>query len=245
MATTKSRKKKIVAYILASLMAFSIMLPMPMTAYAYTSSDFMKVSGYKSFKKDGKLWMSFNLENTNAVWSTDVEFSAKVVNSAGKTMFTWKPSKAKSNGGSRRDFAADYSKLPAGKYTFILHGQTTRDATKAWDWKYTINHNGPLKFAFKSCEKIRIDGQELHKFTLSQNGGKGNTMIFRIFDSKGGLITSMSKKLSSNEGTVWFNWDGNCDIGGGYRCKSGKYTVQVYFSDDPTVIEKEYDLKIH
>ncbi len=219
--------------------------------YTYPASDYVSVTKNKSYNKDGKYWMSFNLKCTTLSSST-VAFSAKLLNSSGKAVVTWNAKEFSGGQSETRSFGTNFSKLPSGSYTFVLTAALTYNSMSStskpsWNWKYTITHKSSSTLSFKGYEKILNDeGEEQHKFTIGSTKAKGKKVVLRIFDSDGGLVTLIEgPTLKNDDASTWFKWDGWSDIGGGYKCTPGKYTVQAYFQGQKEVIEKTYDLKIH
>lgn len=243
-------KKRVAACALIPWMMLALMLPSIASASALSASDFVSVSKNKSYNKDGKFWMSFNLQNVAASGST-VHFSAKVQNASGKTVFTWNGKTYGSGEGGTRNFGANYAKMPSGTYTFTLtaaaeHNAISNADKPKWTWKYNINHTAPSGLSFKSYEQTLNDsGAQRHKFTISSTGAKGRSIVIRILDSSGMLVwLKEGPEIKTDSSSTWFKWDGWSDIGSGYKCTSGEYTVHAYFSGDSNVIEKTYNLKI-
>ncbi len=246
--------KRILKLITTTCLALCLIFSICGRAYAdytYRSSDYVSVTKNKSYNKDGKYWMSFNLKCTTLTSST-VAFSAKLLNSSGKAVITWKAKEFSGGHSETLNFGTDFSKLSSGSYTFILTAALTYNSMSStskpsWNWKYTITHKSSSTVSFKGYEKVLNDeGEEQHKFTIGCKNAKGKTVILRIFDSNGQMVTLIEgPTLKSNDTSVWFKWNGYMDIGSGYKCTSGEYTVQAYFHGQKEVIEKTYNLRIH
>ena len=83
-------------------------------AYAIKSSEVgLYVKRNDSYTKDGKYAMSFKMTNNSS--NNEYYVEPYVINSSGKKVFTWKGTKLNKN------YLAKYSKLPSGKYTFVLN----------------------------------------------------------------------------------------------------------------------------
>ena len=214
-------------------------------AFAVKSSDVgIKVVKNQSFTEKGLFYMSFTLTGAS---NTPTMVSAFVKNAGGQTALRWKDYELWTGKTEKRNFPGNYSKLPTGKYTFVLQMKTVWSPNYTFQWKYDINHKQTISaLTFKGYEKMLAkNGLELHKFTINSIGSNGKRVVLRIFDSKGNLVwLQEGPVLKHDNSNTWFKWNGWSDIGGGYKCSSGKYTVQAYFQGGEKIVEKVYDLKI-
>ncbi len=89
-------------------------------AYAIKSSEVgLYVKRNDSYTKDGKYAMSFKMTNNSS--NNEYYVEPYVINSSGKKVFTWKGTKLNKNDVLNKNYLAKYSKLPSGKYTFVLN----------------------------------------------------------------------------------------------------------------------------
>lgn len=246
----KTRTKKFLKYIMSPLLVLLVMVQATVFVYATSSTEYMAVEIVAPYYKDGKLWMPRDLRRTTLSSST-IAFSAKLVNASGKVVGTWKEQEVTSQW-TRRNYNISTAGLASGTYTFHLIGKVTYNAYSdtnhpSWVWKQAINHKSSGSLTLKGYEKqLNDSGKEVHTFTVGYTGGVGKSVVMRIFDSQGNLVTLIQgNQIKAESGNRIFKWDGYSDIGSGYKCKPGKYTVQVYYSGHKEVVEKTYDLKIH
>lgn len=226
-------------------LAFCLIFTVCGQAQAITSSDLgIKLIKNKSYNKDGKFYMNFTI--TGASQSPSL-VKADLYNSSGKKILYWDEYEVGVSSTVNRNYGANYSNLPSDVYTLVLSMKTTWDDHN-FTWKYNINHksNKYAALSFKDYEKVlNSEGRELHKFRVNAIGGQGKKICLRIFDSNGSLVNLIEGPvMKSDNSNISFKWSGDSDIGGGYRCSSGKYTVQAYFQGEQKVIEKVYDLRI-
>ncbi len=216
-------------------------------SYAIKSSEVgLYVKRNDSYTKDGKYAMSFKMTNN----SGDNEYYVEpyVVNSSGKKVFTWKGSKLNKNSVLNKNYLAKYSKLPGGKYTFVLNlmsGYTSSYAGpyRKFTWKYTINHSaGKLSFGSANY-KYDTQGNKSIVFNVKYSSLKGKKGTIEIYDEYSDLVykhTGPARKTDNETG--WFKWN-FYPSKGGLRCYSGNYTVKIS-CPGASPIQKTYYLDI-
>ena len=255
----KTFHKRILMFSISLIVALSLTMSLCIPAMASPApTNFVTVSKNKSFVKDGKFYMSFNLANTTnktkdsyygVSGGQGMILSGKVVNSSGKTIFKWDPDTYKAGVSKKRSFGANYSSLPSGKYTFILIATTTRaygGRQLEWSWNYKITHKSSSAISFKSFEKIRDSkGVERQRFNIQCKGIKGKKLTMKIQNSDGEVVYSATGPARKTHNEVgWFSWDGWANVGSKYKCKSGQYHVEVFYTGSNKIIQKTYNLII-
>lgn len=250
----KTNWKKVLRFsvllIVTFLLTTSLCMPARVMAAA-NIKDYMIVEPNKDFKKDGKFYLGFKMLNyTNKAEEKGLlrrdsfRFNAKLVNSSGKTIFTW-PSYVLNIGESRiRNYGANYSALPKGLYTFILFTDPQHDYPMI-SWKYNVRVNYSASMSFKSFEKIRNSkGQVFQRFNIQLTNLKGQKLTCKIYDSNGKLVysyTGKNARKTDNE-VGWFQWNGWANVGQKYKCQSGQYTVEIFYTGGASGIQKTFTL---
>lgn len=217
-------------------------------------NDYVTMKKNKSFTKDGNYYMNFdfkNVVNKHTNENCDMEFYAKLVNSSGKDVLTWKPKRYKMGEGGNYSFYGNYNGLPSGKYTFFLYAKVAYDHwniyNKAeWYWKYTINHVNNSSISFKSYEKIiRDNGKKVHRFNIQCTNISGKYLTISIYDSSGSLVTEIDgPKRKTNDEVGWFEWDGYDTFVGNEQCPTGDYIVQIKYSGSNKIVEQTFRLNM-
>jgi hypothetical protein len=208
----------------------------------------LRVVKNDSYNKDGKYYLGFQITGgcpPGAYSGSAVNTSsAKLVNAAGKTVFSWGEYEFAAGKTITRNYGADYSKLAAGTYTLQL---TVR--TKGWTdysyqyggygtqynygftWSYTINHKKSASLSLESTESVYMDGGYENKFVFRHSGVKGKSIHIEIYEAELGAMcykADSSKPVSYDSGTYYFTWDGY-PKGGGIRRSSGEYIVKYWY----------------
>ena len=224
--------------ILALLLA---MIPMGATPVEAAPEDYFKIWKNDSYTtNDGKFVMSFTIQCLYTF--VDSTISARVVNSAGKEIFTWTPKDAAAGSTVTRKFSADYRGLPTGKYSFKLTCKAGF-SDRAWTWDYTINHTRNESFSFGDCTKVNFDGKIQHRWYVNCKNLKGQKVTMKIYNSAGNLLCSLTGPArATNDEVGWFTWNGTDR--NGRKCPSGTYLVQLTASGSTKVVEKYYKLTI-
>lgn len=236
-------KKRILSFLISFTMALSFMIAIPTPASAWVSSGdaayYVNITKNKSFTKDGKFNMSFNIKNVDEYW---VDIWAKLYNQSGKEIFSWKPRVLHGGKSSVQNFAADYRSLPTGKYTFKLY-VLPKHSTQTFQWNFTINQTNKAGISFKSYETYYDkDGYYIHKFNIQCKDMKGNKLTMKIYDEYGSLVmSSTGPARKTNNEVGFFTWSGH-NRDEGVKFPTGEYTVIV--TGGGKTIEKTYKLKI-
>ena len=228
--------------ILCMAMTFSSGLAIPVSA---ASTDYIIVTKNDSYNKDNKFWMSFNFQNLGVY---EMIVKAKVLNSSGKEVISWKDYRLDFNESTTRSFGYDYNGMPTGKYTFVLN--CVNLAGTGWNWKYTINHKNTPSISFKSHETYYdANGYYIHKFNIQCTNLKSQKLTIKIYDSEGNFIYNYTgNERKTNNEVGWFTWSGYIQT----KSSSGETIITKYPSGEYTVvvtgggktIEKTYNLKL-
>lgn len=216
-------------------------------AYAIKSSEVgLYVKRNDSYTKDGKYAMSFKMTNNSS--NNEYYVEPYVINSSGKKVFTWKGTKLNKNDVLNKNYLAKYSKLPSGKYTFVLNlisGYTAEYAGpyRKFTWKYTVNHNAS-KLSFGSTNyKYDTNGNKAIVFNVDYSNLKGKKGTIEIYNEYSELVYKHTGSArNTNKETGWFKWN-FYPSKGGLKCESGNYTVKIS-CDGAAPIQKNYYLNI-
>ncbi len=216
-------------------------------SYAIKSGEVgLYVKRKDSYTKDGKYAMSFKITNNSG--DNEYYIEPYVVNSSGKKVLTWKGSKLNSNTVINKNFLGKYSKLPSGKYTFVLNLMSGYTASYAgpyrkFTWKYTINHNSG-KLSFDTAKyKYDTQGNKAIVFNVKYANLKGKKGTIEIYNDYSELVYKHTGPArSTNNETGWFKWD-FYPSNGGLKCESGRYTVKISCSG-ASPIQKSYNLNV-
>jgi len=233
------------------IFCISLIVGLSMTIFMYTpimaanGNSVLEVTKNKSFKKNGIFYMSFNFKNNDKLIE-GFGIQPKLVNSSGQTVVQWKPFSVNPEASFKRNFGYNYGPLPTGIYTFVLTARSTSNTLQTYEWKYKIKHKCTSSISFKSFEKI-IDskGVERQKFSIQCTDIKGKKLTIKITDSNGNLVfknTGPARKTNNEVG--WFTWSGYANVGQRYKCKTGQYFVEVYYSGSSKIIQNTYHLII-
>lgn len=201
----------------------------------------LKLYQNKSYNKGGKYYMSYTFTTGRPPNTAEAQtkIKASVVNSSGKTIFTWAEETFEEYKTIDRNYGADYSKLPSGTYTMHITGTVSgRDyGINSWrdyvfKWSIKINHTQPATINFKSVENVaNDDGSYSNKIIFSHSGAKGKKVSMEIYNAAGKVVykTSASNPISYDSGTYSFKWSGY-PSGGGLKSDSGDYTIKYWLS---------------
>ena len=236
---------KLISFFVALLMMFSIAIvkPMPISADV---SDIVKVNFLKSYTKDEKYYMSFDIENIYYTGDS-IEVWAKLFDNAGNEIFNWNKKEIEKGETLQRNFNANYNHLPNGKYKFKLY-VSLKNGIQSWNWAYTINHKRKESFSFTDFEKVKSNDMLVYKWSIKCINLKDAFLIMKIYDSDNNLVykvNGVGRKTNNEVG--WFTWSGNKIKNGKVTGKypSGTYLVQITASNSDKVIEQEYKLNIN
>lgn len=251
--------KRILLFSILLIVTFSLTMSLYTPAMASANAkDFVTVSRTESYTKDGLTYYCYNLANVTDknrdYGAQDMIFSAKVVNSSGKTIFQWAPYTIQPGVSEKRNYKADYSRLPSGNYyTFILTAYTKNtyqsldtSSPLGWTWSYKITHKSSCAISFKSIEKIRDPkGVMRQEFNIQCTNIKGKKLTFKIYDSNGNVVYSGTGPARQTDNEVGFlQWSGRANVGSNQKCKSGQYVVEVFYTGGTEVIQKTVNLII-
>lgn len=225
------------------LLSMLIITSLAMPAFAITSSDCgLKLVQNKSYTKDGKFYMSYTITTGRPPNTAEAvtKIKASLVNSSGKTIFTWDEKTFEEYKTITRNYSADYSKLPSGTYTMYVTctvsgreygGYSWTDY--AFRWSSKINHTQTAVINLKSVDNVaNDDGSYSNKITFSHSGAKGKKISFEIYNTDGKVVykTSGSNPISNNSGTYYFMWSGY-PSNGGLKCASDDYIIKYWLSN--------------
>lgn len=235
--------------LLALAMSFVLCLSMATSAFAITTNDCgLTVTKNKSYYKDDKFIMSFNITGgrgyNNAEGSTFVK--AKLLNSNGKQVLSWKESEIPEDVKKTKSFAINQS-LASDTYIFVLmcrtygreYGAYGSWRNNSFEWKYSIKHTQPSSLKFKGVEEVLQDDDWKYEIAFTHGGSKGKYINIEIYDEYGTKVWGKraSKAISSSGGTFNFIWNGY-PTGGGMQCKSGDYTIKYWLEGkDPKQVK--------
>lgn len=240
--------KIMMALVLCVLMCTSLTTPV----LAIKASECgLKLVQNKSYTKDGKFYMSYTITTGRPPNTADAvtKVKASVVNSSGKTIFTWSEETFGEYKTINRSYGANYSKLPSGTYTMYITATVSgkdyginywTDYTFKWSSK--INHAQPATINLKSVENVaNEDGTYSNKIIFSHSGAKGKKISLEIYNAAGKVVykTSGSNPIAYDSGTYSLKWSGY-PSGGGLKCDSGNYTIKYWFSNGNAKQKKVY-----
>lgn len=234
--------KKWLKFIIALVLSVFIFTSTAAQAPIKASECGLKVYENKSYTKDGKFYMSYEITTgrpPKAEKSVTL-MKASLVNSSGKTIFTWDEKEFPEYKTFTRNYGADYSKLPSGTYTMYL-----TCTIRAWsdggyiqtDYPFRfsskINHTQTPIIKLKSVQSVaNDDGTYGTKITFSHTAAKGKKISFEIYNTDRKLVfkTSSSKPMTSDSGTYNFIWSGY-PTGGGLKLPSDDYIIKYWLSN--------------
>jgi len=231
--------KMLLATALVGAMAFALCVP----GHAYTSGQCgIKVVKKDNYNNDGKYCIPFTITGGKPyeAWSGSTFSSARLVNSSGKSVYTWSETEIANGSTVERSYNANWSTLPSGSYTFYLklrvagYDQGTYGVwyNYSFEWNWTYTHTQAATVTFGSAEVImRDDGSYANKIRFSHSGAKGQTLNMSIYDEWGNRVYSASgsKPISYDSGSYSFHW-GGYPSGDGLQCESGNYTIKWWLS---------------
>lgn len=232
-------KHKLLSLVIALFMALALVPAAPVAVKAESAADYVTLTRNNSTNENGNFYMNFTVKNINV---RTASFSAKVVNSAGKQVFSWGSKQCSPNQSLKLNYGGDYRSLPSGKYTLILSCFVGQGAS--WTWSYGIKHTRKESFAFKSYQKVNNNGKLMHQWNIQCTNLKGQKLTMKIYDPNGQLVyneTGPARKSGNEVG--WFSWNGW--VGKKFKCPSGTYLVQVTVAGSNKVVEKNYNLNIN
>ena len=232
--------KIIMALVLSMFIYTSTVTP----ALAITSSDCgLKLVQNKSYTKDGKFYMSYTITTGRPPDTSEAvtKIKASLVNSSGKTIFTWSEKTFGEYETIKRNYGADYSKLPSGTYTMYVtctvsgrgYGAYATWTDYAFKWSSKINHTQTALIYLKSVDNVaNDDGSYSNKIIFSHSGAKGKKISLEIYNADGKVVykASGSNPVNYDSGTYSFKWSGY-PSGGGLKCPSGDYTIKYWLSN--------------
>ena len=249
--------RKILKIFLATVLAVATALALCAPASAVYASDCgLKVVKKDTYTKDGKFYIPFTITGGKPyeAWSGSTFESARLVNSSGKSVFSWSEDEIANGKTVNRNYGANWSNLPSGTYTFILklrvagYSQGTYGVwyNYYYEWKYNFTHTQPAVVNLKNVEVVtNDDGTYSNKLVFSHSGAKGLTLNVEVYDQKGAKVYSRqgSNPISYDSGTYNFYWNGY-PSGGGLRCSSGTYTIK-YWLGGKNAKQTSYYLSIY
>jgi hypothetical protein len=239
-----SISNNIISFILILLMLFSIAIVNPIAAEASTMYD-VEVTKLKSFSKDGKYYMSFDISNTDS--NNAIKVWAELYNSSGEKVFYWYNTEIGKDKSKKISFGTEYSHLKSGKYTFkLLYTYGIFQETAYYT--YTIKNEKKESFAFKDYEKVKIQEEIVYKWNIQCTNLKDQSVIFKIYDTNGDMLVSIKgPKRKTNNEVGWFSWNGSITTANGdtLKCPSGTYLVQLTATESNKVVEQEFKLIIN
>lgn len=227
--------KRFLTVILALVFVVALAVP----AYASNLPEHLGtyVKYNKSYIKDGKFYMKFNMKSDyNSI------IRVGLYNSRGEKVFGWKDYNLKAKSNIDLSYGTNYINFPSDTYTMKVTA-IIKEATGSWHYK--INHTQPAYVKLNSYKQVYSDdGNYYTKFVFSHNKCKGKVITYELYNANGKRVyqTASSKGMSSDKGTYFFNWNGY-PSNGGLRCKSGYYTVKYWFGGGTPKQTKVY-LKI-
>ena len=151
----------------------------------------------------------------------------KLVNSAGKTVTTWKSKTVLSKGGTTKErFYLDFSKYPSGTYKFCytlepVYGYTSQS------YSISVTHSAG-KVTYSSGKYIYdTNGNKKIKVVFNLRQLKGYTPKLQIYDSNGNLIKTLtgSDKVTYDNSNYSFTWI--MENSNGSPIRAGKYTFKL------------------
>lgn len=244
--------KKAMVFIL-TLFVMAAMIPqMALSAYAAESSDYVNITKHDNFTKNGKVYMSFTIENMQKgayvgelFLGEQLLVNASLINSSGKQVKYWDTLALPVEEKKTWDFGIDFSELPSGTYTFRLKIKAILAET-SWKWDYSIKHTAPAaSVSYQSYETYYSDsGKYMHKINIQCKNMKGKKLYCKIYDEYGNLMldwgTDTATRKSNNE-VGFFAWSGYSE---GVKQPSGNYTFVISNSANKKIIEKTLYLNI-
>lgn len=233
-------KRRMMKLMLSLLLCTALVCGLSATALATPSDYGVSVTFDKSYNEDGKLKVRYQINTGMFPGSSNpqTELWAEVYNAAGKRIFNWSAETLEANTKITRNYAANWSKLPSGKYTFKVYVKVSgsvfsgisymRDST-SWYWTKTINHSAPVRISFKENPHILTDdGVYKTKFIFEQSGCKDKVAYLEVYDEWGNFVwKTNSKPLTKETGTLSIVWNG-FPSSGGTRCADGNYILKYW-----------------
>ncbi len=231
--------KIIIALVLSMFIYTSTVTP----ALAITASDCgLKLVQNKSYTKDGKFYMSYTITTGRPPDCAEAvtKIKASLVNSSGKTIFTWSEKTFEEYKTIKRDYSADYSKLPSGTYTMYVTCTVSGREYGGYSWtdyafrfSSKINHTQTAVINLKSVDNVaNDDGSYSNKIVFSHSGAKGKKISLEIYNTDGKVVykTTGNNPINYDSGTFYFKWSGY-PSGGGLKCPSDDYIIKYWLSN--------------
>ncbi len=233
---------------LALFMVLVTMLSfVPQTTYAATGyARIVSVTAKDGFSKDGKYYSPYTVKNVSE--KAVLKVSARIVNSSGNTIVNFQTYEFNPGQSKEFGYGYNYSGLPTGKYTLIMHVANWNYAgeIESYDWKRSVNHTEPeAQITFKGHETYYDDnGRYINKITITCKNMKGQKLYCKVYDEYGDLMYDWGKDTparKTNNEVGFFGWSGTVN---GVKQPSGEYTFVITNSANKQVIEKTLKLKI-
>jgi len=231
--------KMLLAATLAAAMAFALCVP---GNAASSGQCGLKIVKKDNYNRDGKFCIPFTITGGKPyeAWSGSTFSSARLLNSGGKSVFTWSEYEIANGKTADRSYNADWSGLQSGTYTFILKLRVagySEGTYGVWhdysfEWKWTYNHTQAARVDFGTAEVVmRDDGSYANKIRFKHSGAKGQTLNMAIYNEWGERVYAKSGggPIGYNSGTYSFTW-GGYPSDGGLQCDSGNYTIKWWLS---------------
>lgn len=235
-------KRCVIKISMSLLLCVMLVCGLSTSASAAPADYGVSVTFNKSYREDGKLWMSYTISTgkiASNAYDAKTEVWAEIYNSAGKKIVSWDSVSFEPNQKTTRKYGYDWNKLPSGQYTFKLYlriSGTIHDGlyymkNMGWYWSKQVNHTAPSTVWLDSSALVtRDDGSYANRIKLGHSGAKGKVPNLEIYDAQGNLVFSAKgKEISYDKGTYSFLWNG-FPKDGGAQCQSGDYRIKYWVS---------------
>ncbi len=231
---------KISKRLLSMLLAFTLIVPLfvfmtPAKAHAAFTLD----TGYGKITAtcldndylNGKYRIRYKFSYTDLPydWYFVNIKNIKLVNSSGKTIYTWSDIKILEGGGTvEKNFSCDFSTLPSDTYYFKYTLSCSNESGKTVSRQREISHVAG-SVSYKTGKYItNTDGTKSLYVEFSLKMLKDKTPKLEIYDSNNKLVyTYTSKKaLSSNSSSMSWTWN-MLNKNNGLPISDGTYKFKV------------------
>ena len=232
------------------LVIVTLISAMAVPAFA-KASDFVSVQKKDAYTKNGFFYLPYTIKSVSP--TADIKVTAKLVNSSGKVLTTYKGFEMGPGKSKDWAFGYNYSSQPSGKYTLVMHianWNWNYGELEAYDWTRTVTHKAATpSVSYKSYEAYYDkNGRLMHKVNITCKNMKGQKLYCKVIDSEGHVMydwgTDTPARKTNNE-TGYFAWSGTTDINGYSAPRpSGNYTFIISNSANNKVIQKTLWLNI-
>lgn len=228
------KKKRILSILLtvAIILGLSVTYN-PISAEAAWDTEYGKLSIWHLDNDfvDGKFRFNVKFQYEQYSYYSHLEYglnlqNIKLLNSAGKTMATWKDCSILKNGGTlTKHFSIDFSEYPSDtyKFSYTVNPQITSDKKT---YSISVKHTGG-KITYNSSKYIYdTDGNKKVKVYFKTKNLKGYATKIQIFDSNNKVVRSFSgSEIAGNDSNYYVSW-GMTDSKGN-KVSKGTYTFKI------------------